>query len=170
MPNTPTFHVSSISAIPFSPIVLPSVKPDVTEDAGDPNAAGPSAWRPSLKQLLSGNTVIQTAAQMRDAWSQLFSEDFDANRFDFPSMFVVLMGGGRRQLGFSFDISAVEQIIVDIPDGLEQPFLSITAAITPPAIPPPASSDRFLVSAVGISRTFLGDVVCHRVPTLSASP
>jgi hypothetical protein len=160
MPDNPPFQISSIS-IGFSRIVLPSVKPDVTEDSGDPAATGPSAWRPSLERLLNGNTVIQTEAQMRDVWSQLFSEDFDGKLFDFRSTFVVLMGSSRLQLGFSFDISAAEQIIAKYQDGSEQSFLSITADITPPGAPPPVSS-VFLLSAVGISRAFLGDVVYHR--------
>jgi len=128
-----------------------------------------SAFSPTLHQLLEGQTVITTDKQMREVWSRLFAEPYDASQFDFANTFVVLMGGGSIANG-SFDISAVESVQADYSepagpggDSATETFLSVTATTflngVQPVDPPPA---MWRVSAVKIARDQLDDVVFRR--------
>jgi hypothetical protein len=131
-----------------------------------------SAFAPPLEQLLSGDTVITSDAQMLEVWQRLFAEPYDAGAFDFESTFVVLMGGGVIANG-TFGIESVETVEASYADAggpggsPTGTFLSVTAVTfltgVPPVDPPsPVPS----VSAVAIDRALLGDVVFHRTVIL----
>lgn len=134
-------------------------------------ASGPFA--PSLSELLQGETVITTDAQMQAVWKQLFDVPYDAGLFDFGADFVVLMGNGKMQLG-SFSISSVERVDAEYDSllffGNEiDPFVAVTATtvlpgILPIELPPPT----WRVSAVRVPLASLDDVVFHR--TVLAAP
>ena len=47
-----------------------------------------AAFAPSNEQLLGGNTIITSEAQMRLIWSHLFAEPYDPDLFDFNETFV----------------------------------------------------------------------------------
>ncbi len=128
---------------------------------------GSPTWAPPLTQLLNGNTVITTQAQMRDVWKRLFNQPFDASLFDFEQDVVLLMGGGQQQLG-TFDISSVESVAAEYAEPLGggpaiDPLLSVTATtVYPGAFPKDPPPFTWRVSAVRVSRADLDDAVFHR--------
>ena len=158
--------------LPFARVVLPPL-------AAPPASGGPGTVAlakrdcpsaPTAPELLSGETVITTAAEMKSVWSLLFAVPYDPSLFDFQSDFVVLMGSGFLQPGASFDISAVEGVQASYAnfgglggDTAPEDFLSVTSTTflpgVQPADPPPGGSH---VSAVRISKLVLDDVVFHR--------
>ena len=158
------------NGVPFETVSLPV--PDPGTQAGDPpfeTARVRSPFTPPLQRLLEGETIITTDKQMREVWSRLFSEPYDASQFDFASTFVVLMGGGSIANG-TFDISAVEQVVASYanPGGADgdpasETFLSVTATTflsgVQPKDPP---SPSWHVAAVKVARDLLDDVVFRR--------
>ncbi len=146
-------------ALPFQSVALPQPEPRLVVDRGP--------WAPTALELLNGETVITTNAQMRDAWRLLFTQPYDPSRFDFSQDFVVLMGGGQLQ-GGSFAISAVERVDADWSSfffgGMASDrFVAVTSTLLLPGIlpyPPPPSV--WTVSAVTVPRIHLDDVVFHR--------
>jgi len=171
---------SAGEAVPFEPVPLPPVgvalPPGAAPAGVTPSAAGAlahlapgGAFAPTLEQLLTGDTVIRTEAQMRLAWRQLFDAPYDPSLFDFDSSFVVLMGGGVVANG-NFGISAVESAEATWaspygPGGREEsaPFLAVTATTFLSGVPPedPATPVP-LVSAVRIPAELDLDVLFHR--------
>jgi hypothetical protein len=159
------------SPIPFTHLRLPPVD---TSALGHPNptlhaVAVQSPWTPTLDQLLTGNTLITSDAEMRGVWRRLFSAPYDASQFDFQNEFVVLMGSEPMSMG-SFEISDVEEVIASYTDeggggpntGLEH-FLSVTSTTFLPGVQmedPPLPTYR--VSGVTIGKDQFDDVVFHR--------
>ena len=163
--------------VPFQTLPLPPVA--VALPAAAAGGAGTTAalarlapggaFAPTLEQLLQGNTLIRTEAQMRHVWKQLFAVPYDPSLFDFESSFVVLMGGGVIANG-SFEISAVEQSTAswDNPGGPggpqeDLPFVAVTATtflsgVQPVEPPPPVP----FVSAVSLPKELGDDVLFHR--------
>lgn len=160
------------TALPFESVTLPQTTGAPHPDAGPgllQMLSVKSAFSPTLHELLEGQTVITTDAQMREVWRRLFVQPYDAAQFDFESSFVVLMGGGSIANG-SFDITAVERVDAEYaepagPGGGEgdESFLSVTATTflsgVQPVDPPPA---QWRLSAVKIPRELLDDVVFRR--------
>jgi hypothetical protein len=156
----------------FLPLSLPPLRASfasrlVTALPGSP-------FEPSLSQLLTGETVITSAAQMKAVWARIFDAPYDPALFDFGTDFVVLMGGGVLPPGATFDVSSVESVAGNYSNagGLGGPteddvFLCVTATTFLPGVlpaePPP---DGYLVSAVRVSKTLLDDVVFHRTTIL----
>jgi hypothetical protein len=85
MPTDPAFQGASVgTAVSFSPIPLPAGPGIIKSGTGVVRTTDASPWRPTREQLLNGNTVIQTEAQMIDVWGQLFSEPFNPTVFESP--------------------------------------------------------------------------------------
>lgn len=148
--------------VPFTPVPLPPLK------AGAILPTLPNAFAPTQQQLLSGNTIITTAAQMKAIWGRLFKGPYDPSLFDFSTDFVVLMGAGPMSLG-SFDISAVESVDASYNGSFgfggtdSDRFLTVIGTTFTPGIepqdPPPPT---YRVSAVRIPKTEFDDIVFHR--------
>ena len=133
----------------------------------------PNPWAPTIDQLLHGETIIESNAQMRDVWQRLFEEPYDASLFDFNSDFVLLMGNGLMNLG-SFNISHVERVEADYDDPIgglpvTNAFLSVTATVFLPGVPPKKREDpTYRVSAARVPNAHRGDAIFHT--SLFAAP
>lgn len=155
-------------AVTATSVPLPEVMPQRT---GFATSASNGAFTPSLQELLNGEVVIETDAQMKTVWNRLFAVPYDASLFDFTSDFVILMGGGKMSIG-SFSISSVERVTAEYNSFFFQEtedFLAATATTFLPGIAPhPLPPATFRVSAVRVSKDELDDAVFHR--TLIAAP
>ncbi|MBI3818130.1 MAG: hypothetical protein HY286_05510 [Planctomycetes bacterium] len=156
----------------FAPVALPAVSITPAQLALQhfpPTRFDP--FHPSLQKIVHGTTVVTNEAQMKALWGELFTDPFDAGKFDFTNDFVILMGSGELSLG-SFGIGSVEIVNAQYPSfgftfpgsGTDtDPFLSVTTTTFFPGVqpsePPPPS---FYMSAVRVSRDFLLEVVSHR--------
>jgi hypothetical protein len=128
-----------------------------------------SPWQPKLSELLNGNTVVTTEAQMRDVWKRLFAEPYPDALFDFDQDFVVFAGGGQTQLA-SFSISSIERVDAEYAPApgfgsfpTSERFLSVTTThVLPGAFPQDPPPFHYVVSAAVLSRTHLDDAVFHR--------
>ncbi|MEZ5979291.1 MAG: hypothetical protein R3F34_13855 [Planctomycetota bacterium] len=147
-------------------VALPSVAVPVGPIVQSGRIGG--AFGPTLQELLEGEVVVETQAEMKLVWRVLFGTPYDPTLFDFANDAVVLMGGGAMVLG-SFDISAVERVDAEwssfgFGPGTEvDAFLAVTATTVFPGIlpinPPPPT---WRVSAVRVAKSDLDDVVFHR--------
>jgi len=156
-------------AVPFTTISLPPVKVKSAVGPFKASFVSTNAWSPTLSELLNGETVITTQAQMKDVWTRLFATPYDPSQFDFANEFVVLMGGGSTPLA-TFAISCVERVDAEYDDFFlfggtaTDPFLAVTSTLTLPGIlPDPLPPPVQLVSAVKVDRVHLDDVVFHRM-------
>lgn len=157
----------------FTAVALPPVRLSSNFPALGRRINGPLS--PTFSEVLSGDLVIETDAQMRLVWDAVLLGPYDPTLFDFQNNFVVWMGGGAMQLG-AFDISAVERVdaLWSNPLGFggatdQDAFLAATGlTFLPGAFPQYPPPPTWRVSAVQVSRTELDDVVFHR--TVVAAP
>lgn len=160
-------------AVPVNAIALPPVRLNGNRPAPARRVSGPLS--PTYSEVLSGNLVIETDAQMRLVWEAVLLGPYDPTLFDFQNNFVVWMGGGALQLG-SFGISAVERVdaLWNNPLGFggstdQNAFLAVTGlTFLPGAFPQFPPPPTWRVSAVQVSRAEFDDVVFHR--TVVAAP
>ena len=160
-------------AVPVNAIALPPVRLNGNRPAPARRVSGPLS--PTYNEVLSGNLVIETDAQMRLVWEAVLLGPYDPTLFDFQNNFVVWMGGGALQLG-SFGISAVERVdaLWNNPLGFggstdQNAFLAVTGlTFLPGAFPQFPPPPTWRVSAVQVSRAEFDDVVFHR--TVVAAP
>ncbi|MCP3906292.1 MAG: hypothetical protein GY715_21935 [Planctomycetes bacterium] len=177
----PSF-VGAAAGIPVEFDVVPL--PPVTGGPGpSPGAITPAApsfgieatprdpacpFAPTFGELVTGETIITSSAQMRAVWSRLFDTPYPSASFDFNTSYVVLMGGGLMHPWFGFEIAAVDEFEATFADGgpfptnyLEYP-LAVVAVTTFPGVKPPPMDPVHKVSAVRIPKTFLRDVIFNR--------
>lgn len=149
-------------AVDFEVVPLPLV-------AGSPGAAfhaqeSGRPFIPSFAQLVSGEIVITSNAEMRHVWHRLFHEPYDPSQFDFDSSFVAMMGNGLQHPYFGFEITDVEQFTATFQSGdtyLEYP-LAIVGTETLPGPKPPPMDPVYKLSAVKIANDLLGDIIFSR--------
>ncbi|MHC5114374.1 MAG: hypothetical protein ACYTGP_08100 [Planctomycetota bacterium] len=175
----PTF-VGATSGIPVEFFAVPLPPVSIGPGPGAKAPAGPSVghetapradacpFAPTFNDLVTGETVITTDAQMRDAWSRLFDEPYAPALFDFDTSYVVLVGGGAMHPWFGFEIAAVEEFEATFTDGgpfptnyLEYP-LAVVAVTTLPGVKPPPLDPEYKVSAVRIPIAQRRDLVFNR--------
>lgn len=160
-------------AVPVNAIALPPVRLNGNRPAPARRVSGPLS--PTYSDVLSGNLVIETDAQMKLVWEAVLLGPYDPTLFDFQNNFVVWIGGGALQLG-SFGISAVERVdaLWNNPLGFggstdQDAFLAVTGlTFLPGAFPQFPPPPTWRVSAVQVSRAEFDDVVFHR--TVVAAP
>jgi hypothetical protein len=160
-------------AVPVNAIALPPVRLNGNRPAPARRVSGPLS--PTYSEVLSGNLVIETDAQMKLVWEAVLLGPYDPTLFDFQNNFVVWMGGGALQLG-SFGISAVERVdaLWNNPLGFggstdQDAFVAVTGlTFLPGAFPQFPPPPTWRVSAVQVSRAEFDDVVFHR--TVVAAP
>lgn len=119
---------------------------------------------PGFVQLVSGEIVITSNAEMEYVWHRLFRAPFDPSQFDFDSSFVVMMGNGLQHPFFGFEITDVEQFIATFQR--EDTYLEEALAIVGTEIlagpEPPPMDPVYKLSAVKIANDLLGDIIFSR--------
>jgi hypothetical protein len=157
-----------VEVVPLPPLA------DPTGSEGDlpllPRSPKCDVFAPTTADLLGGNVLITSEAQMRLVWGRLFAEPYDEDLFDFDETFVVFMGSGLLLHGESFGISRAESFdgIFTGPDPkfpetyLEPSLAVISETFVPGVPPPPDHQPEYLVSAVKIDRIHLQNVIFHR--------
>jgi hypothetical protein len=154
-------------AVAFAGLELPAVK--IPGNRPPPPFTVGGAFGPSYTEILTGNLVITSQAQMQAVWNAVLSGPYQPSLFDFSKNFVLWMGGNSLQLG-SFGISAVEQVnaqwsdpmVFAGPGVVEDAFLAVTSTtFTPGAFPQDPPPPTYRVSAVQVDRAYLDDVAFH---------
>lgn len=146
----------------FDVVLLPQVAATQFAASLTQTSAGP--FVPSFAQLVSGETVINSNAEMEFVWHLLFREPYDPSLFDFDSSFVVMMGNGLQHPDFGFEITSVEQFTATFQSDatyLEHPLAIVGTDILPGA-KPPSMDPVYKLSAVKIANDFMGDVIFSR--------
>jgi hypothetical protein len=155
-------------ALPFDVVNLPPVKVSALRPLPTTPVGGPLG--PTVEQLLNGNRIVTSDAQMQAIWSATLTGPYDPALFDFSTSFVVWMGGGAMQLG-SHGISAVERADAEWSDPMSfggpgtqpDPFLAVTSTtFFPGAFPQDPPPPTYRVSAVRVANEHLDDAVFHR--------
>ena len=147
----------SFDVVPLPPVTATSVAASLTQTSGGP-------FVPSFAQLVSGETVITSNAEMEFVWHRLFREPYDPSLFDFDSSFVVMMGNGLQHPYFGFEITNVEQFTATFQSDatyLEYPLAIVGTEILPGPKPPP-KDPVYKLSAVKIANEFVGDIIFSR--------
>ncbi len=148
--------------IDFDVVTLPPVTATPVAMSLTQTSAGP--FVPSFAQLVSGETLITSNAEMEYVWHRLFHEPYDPSQFDFDSSFVVMMGNGLQHPYFGFEITNVEQFTATFQSGdtyLEYPLAIVGREILAGPKPPP-KDPVYKLSAVRIANDFMGDVIFSR--------
>ena len=150
--------------LPLPPVVLGS--------HNDPATVHTCAFVPTFDELISGETLITNEAQIKHIWRRLFAAPYDSRFVDFEQDFVVLMGGGFLHPMYEFRISSVELFEVTFETEFLETFVDSSLAIAGttylPGPPPPEMDPIPHLSAVRISRQFLGNAVFSRL--VNAAP
>ena len=155
---------SAGAPVAFELLTLPPV---VLGWHNDPASLQRCAFAPTFDDLVSGETVITSEAQMKHVWRRLFAEHFDPSLVDFERDFVVLMGGGFLHPMIDFRISSVELFEVTFENELLETYVNSSLAIAGttylPGPPPPKMDPIPRVSAVTVSRQYLGNTIFSRL-------
>jgi hypothetical protein len=154
--------------LPFRTVDLPPVK--IAGSRPAPATLIGGTFGPSYIEVLSGNLVITSDAEMKAVWDAVLTGPYDPTLFDFANTFVVWMGGNSMQLG-SFGINAIERVDAEYsnPMGFGGPFNDVDPFIAatsltffPGAFPQNPPPPTYRVSAAKVDRDQLDDVVFHR--------
>ena len=154
--------------LPFRTVDLPPVK--IAGQRTAPATLIGGTFGPSYIEVLTGNLVITSDAEMKAVWDAVLTGPYDPTLFDFTNTFVIWMGGNSMQLG-SFGINAIERVDAEYsnPMGFGGPFNDVDPFIAatsltffPGAFPQNPPPPTYRVSAAKVDRDQLDDVVFHR--------
>lgn len=159
-----------MGASPGEPVAfeLVTLPPVVESSFNDHPAVVCSPFTPTFDELLHGETIITSEAQMKHVWRRLFDAPYDPSLFDFDNTFVVLAGGGLMHPFFGFDIQAVEtftasfEAVINVDSPMEEPGLAVLIVTTIPGAKPPKKDPVWKLAAVKVDIEHFGQLVANR--------